>query len=290
MFVCCVCVLFMTKCRSPFLSAAYFSAHTYALLLFVCVRVCCDAYVWRVCVRVCICVCVCLRVCVRMYVCRVCVCVSVCVVYEFSHSITIYHIHCCVFVFALFTLFFFSLFQFKHYALATTNIIDYFARRVLSLWLIYILYFSFFRFLSGHRQQIVIRVFVMVRAARNEQERRWKKKNKSNKTRTQTTTTSTTTTAAGDGGGDDDERLSAFAIYSERERESGHESKSVRKTPRRRQRHPAAVATITELRVAIWREWERGRALESASRVESGHHCTTTQHYYLRKTTKRKVQ
>lgn len=51
-----VCVLFMTKCRSPFLSAAYFSAHTYALLLCACMCVCIGCvYVWRVCVWMCVC-------------------------------------------------------------------------------------------------------------------------------------------------------------------------------------------------------------------------------------------
>lgn len=169
----CVCVLFMTKCRSPFLSAAYFSAHTYALLLSVCVCVCVAMRMYDVYVCVSVCVYGCAYACVCVCVSCMCMCVCcVCVVYEFSHSITIYHIHCCVFLFLHFShcFFVFSLFEFTHYALTTTIIIDYFARRVLSLWLIYILYFSFFRFLSG--QQIVIRVFVMVRAARNEQERR----------------------------------------------------------------------------------------------------------------------
>lgn len=105
MFVCCVCVLFMTKCRSPFLSAAYFSAHTYALLLFVCVRVL--RCVCMTCMCACLYLCVCMFARMRAYVCRCVSCMCVCVVYEFSHSITIYHIHCCVFVFALFTLFFF---------------------------------------------------------------------------------------------------------------------------------------------------------------------------------------
>lgn len=81
----------------------------------------------------------------------------------------------CVYVFFLFLhCIFFSFVQFfKIYITPPllTIIIDYFARRVLSLWLIFCIFLSFGR--SGHRQQqIVIRVFVMVRAARNEQERR----------------------------------------------------------------------------------------------------------------------
>lgn len=112
--------------------------------------------------------CVWLRVCVRMYMCvvYVCVCVSCMNFHILLQFITFIAVCFCFCTFHTV----FSLFQFTHYALTTTIIIDYFARRVLSLWLIYILYFSFFRFLSG--QQIVIRVFVMVRAARNEQERR----------------------------------------------------------------------------------------------------------------------
>lgn len=164
----CVCVLFMTKCRSPFLSAAYFSAHTYALLLSVCACVAMRMYDVYVCVSVFVYVCMVARMRAYVYVCRVCVCVSVsCMNFHILLQFITFIAVC--FCFCTFHTVF-SLFQFTHYALTTTIIIDYFARRVLSLWLIYILYFSFFRFLSG--QQIVIRVFVMVRAARNEQERR----------------------------------------------------------------------------------------------------------------------
>lgn len=94
-------------------------------------------------------VCVCMRV-YDVYVCA-CMCVD-----EFSHSIIIYHIHCCVY-FCTFT----------NFTLRFTIIIDYFARRVLSLWLVFVFFFQF-----RGRQQIVIRVFVMVRAARNKQEKR----------------------------------------------------------------------------------------------------------------------
>lgn len=120
---------------------------------------------------------VCVYVCVYwMRVCMTCMCVDVCVSCMNFHILLqfITFIAVCVCFFFVFALYFFSFVQFFQIYITPpllTIIIDYFARRVLSLWLIFCIFLSFGR--SGHRQQqIVIRVFVMVRAARNEQERR----------------------------------------------------------------------------------------------------------------------
>lgn len=189
------------------------------------------------------------------------VCGCVCVVYEFSHSITIYHIHCCVCVcfFFVFALYFFSFVQFfKNYITPPllTIIIDYFARRVLSLWLIFCIFLSFGR--SGHRQQqIVIRVFVMVRAARNEQKegekrrtraikpvhrQRQRRRQPRRRRQQQATTTTTNTTSQS-------RRVCYLLRERERaranERESHHDNRTKRVSGNVRERARVCVSAVS---------------------------------------------